>query len=176
MKTLERKQIYNGKVIDLGIETVQIVPDQPAATLEIIRHPGGAVVAAINDTQQVCLLKQYRHAVGKWLWELPAGKIDNKESPDQTITRELAEEAGVSAKNWHHLGEIVSSPGILDEVLYLYLARDLSVTQTEHELHEYIEVHWIAFDKAVKMALNGEIIDAKTIINLVKAADFIRAK
>ena len=173
---MKRKQIYKGKIVDLGIETVRINANQAEATFEIVRHPGGAVVTAINDDQKVCLLRQYRHAVGKWLWELPAGKIDNKESPDQTIVRELEEEAGVVAKNWQQLGEIVSSPGILDEVLYLYLAQDLSTTRTDHELHEYIEIHWIAFDKAMKMAVSGEIIDAKSIINLVKAAHFLNAQ
>jgi len=173
---LKRKQIYKGKIVDLGLETVQINANQPAATFEIVRHPGGAVVAAINDDQQVCLLRQYRHAVGKWLWELPAGKIDNREPPDQTIVRELEEEAGVIAKSWHQLGEIVSSPGVLDEVLYLYLAQDLSSTAFDHEPHEYIEIHWIALDKAIDMAITGEIIDAKTIINLIKAAHFINAR
>ena len=173
---MKRKQIYKGKIVDLVLETVQINANQPAATFEIVRHPGGAVVAAVNNDHQVCLLRQYRHAVGKWLWELPAGKIDNRESPDQTIVRELEEEAGVVAKSWQKLGEIVTSPGILDEVLYLYLAENLSDTDFDHELHEYIEIHWITLNKAVDMARSGEIIDAKSIINLLKAEQFINSR
>ena len=173
---MKRKQIFKGKIVDLGLETVQIFEDLPEATFEIVRHPGGAAVAAINDKGAVCILRQYRHAVGKWLWELPAGKIDNKESPDLTIIRELKEEAGLVAGNWHQLGEIVSSPGILDEVLYLYLAQDLSVTDIDHELHEYIEIHWIPLEKAIDMAIMGEIIDAKSIINLIRAAHFLKAQ
>ena len=169
-----RKQIYKGEIVDLGLETVQISEDKPAATLEIIRHPGGAAVVAINSNKQVCLLKQYRHAVGQWLWELPAGKIDNKEPPEQTIKRELAEEAGIVAEQWHKLGEMVSSPGILDEILYLYMAKNLSETETEHELHEYIEIHWINFDKAIEMAHSNEIIDAKSIIALFRAQQFLK--
>lgn len=173
---MKRKQIYKGKIVDLGLETVQIDAGQPAATFEIVRHPGGAVVAAINETRQVCLLRQYRHAVAKWLWELPAGKIDNSESPDVTIRRELEEEAGMIAKNWHRLGEIVTSPGVMDEVLYLYLAEDLSATQIDHEMHEYIEIHWTALDEAVDMAMSGKIVDAKTIITLIRAGQYISAR
>ncbi len=170
----ERKQIYKGKIVDLGLETVQISPDKPAATLEIVRHPGGAVVVAINEKNEICLLKQYRHAVGQWLWELPAGKIDNKESPAQTIKRELEEEAGVIAHRWDELGVTVPSPGILDEVLYLYLAADLTPSQSNHELHEYIEIHWLDLDQAVEMALSNEIIDAKSIIALLRAKAFLQ--
>ncbi len=171
----KRRQIYQGKVVDLGLETVQISPEKPAATLEIIRHPGGAAVVAVNDNNEVCLLKQYRHAVGQWLWELPAGKIDNQEPAAQTAKRELQEEAGIIAGQWHDLGNMVSSPGILDEVLYLYLALDLDSSEIEHELHEYIEIHWLSFDKAVQMALNNEIIDAKSIIALLRARQFLQS-
>ena len=170
----ERKQIYKGKIVDLGLETVQISPNKPAALLEIVRHPGGAAVVAINNKNQICLLKQYRHAVGQWLWELPAGKIDDNEPPVQTIKRELQEEAGVIAQQWDELGHIVSSPGILDEVLYLYLARDLTSTEINHELHEYIEIHWLDLDLAVEMALNNEIIDAKSIITLLRAKELLK--
>ena len=166
---LKRKDIYKGAVIDLALETVQIDPDKPAATLEIVHHPGGAAVVAVNDSHQVCLLRQYRHAAGQWLWELPAGKIDNREPPQQTIKRELQEEAGMTAKHWRELGHIVSSPGVLDEVLHLYLATQLTPCHTDHELHEYIEIHWLDFHKAVMMALDGEIIDAKSIIALLRA-------
>jgi ADP-ribose pyrophosphatase len=114
--------------------------------------------------------------VDRWLWELPAGKIDNHESPDLTIVRELREEAGLKAGNWHHLGKIISSPGILDEVLHLYVAQDLSATGIDHELHEYIEVHWIDMSEAVDMAVKGEIEDAKSIINLIRAANFLKAR
>ena len=170
---LKRKQIYKGKIVDLGLETVKIFEDQPAATFEIVRHPGGAAVVAISEEGKVCLLRQYRHAVGQWLWELPAGKIDDCEPPEQTITRELQEEAGILAGQWRKLGEMVSSPGILDEVLHLYLAQELSQTHTEHEVHEYIEIHWIQFDKAIAMALEGDITDAKSIITLLRAQHYL---
>ena len=171
---IERKSIFKGQIVDLGLETVQISPDKPPATLEIVRHPGGAAVVAIDDTDQVCLLKQYRHAVGQWLWELPAGKIDDGEPPEQTIVRELREEAGCVAAQWDKLGEMVSSPGILDERLHLYLARDLSAVGIEHELHEYIEIHWIDFNQAMNMIYSGELIDAKSIAALTRAKHVLR--
>ena len=175
LSDLKRKQIYKGAIVDLGLETFQLDPDRPPATFEIVRHPGGAAVAALNGNSEVCLLKQYRHAVSQWLWELPAGKIDDQEPPAKTIRRELEEEAGILAESWTPLGQIVSSPGILDEVLHLYLARELSQTPTQHERHEYIEIHWIDFSKAVDMALDGEITDAKSIITLLRAQSVLRS-
>lgn len=172
---MKRKHIYKGKIIDLVQETVRVNPGEPEATFEIVRHPGGAVVAAISENRQVCLLRQYRYVVDRWLWELPAGKIDNNESPNHTVVRELREEAGLKADRWHYLGEIISSPGILDEVLHLFVAQGLSEVGIHHEPHEYIEVHWIDLDKALDMAASGEISDAKSIINLIRAANFINS-
>lgn len=162
------KPLYRGRIIELALEQVRL-PNGQTVELEIVRHPGGAAVVAVDDRQRVCLLKQYRHAGGGWLWELPAGKIDPGEDPQTTARRELEEEAGVQAGRWDSLGRMISSPGVFTEVIHLYLARDLGFSARRHEADEVIAVHWLPLSEAVDWALRGEIVDAKTLVGLLRA-------
>ena len=164
------RNVFSGKVITLNVEQVQL-PNGSVADLEIAHHPGGAAVVAIDDVRRVCLLHQYRHAAGGWLHELPAGKLDNREPPLDCATRELAEEAGRTAQRWRPLGEYLSSPGVLTEVVHLFLAEGLSEVAASPEEHEVLEVHWWPLDEALNMALDGRIRDGKTIVGLFRAAD-----
>ncbi|MEW6330367.1 MAG: NUDIX hydrolase, partial [Pseudomonadota bacterium] len=116
--------VYRGKIIELFLEQVTL-PNGATTEFEIVRHPGGAAVVALDAENRVCLLRQYRHAAGGWLWELPAGKLDAGEPPLAAAQRELQEEAGMQAGRWEPLGKIVSSPGVFTEVVYLFLAREL---------------------------------------------------
>ena len=160
---------YSGKVISLTLEQVTL-PNGEEIELEIVRHPGGAAVVALDDAGRVCLLRQYRHAAGGWLWELPAGKLDAGEPPALTARRELAEEAGVAAAEWRSLGTVVSSPGVFTEVVHLYLARQLAPAAAAREHGEVFEAHWVPLGDAVARALSGEITDGKTVIGLLRAA------
>lgn len=162
--------VYRGRLITLTTETAQL-PNGHSLDLEIVRHPGGAVVVAINSKDQVCLLRQYRHAVNETrLWELPAGCIDNTDpTPLVTAQRELREEAGVSAENWTELGCALPSPGFCDEVLHLFIARDLSEVDKHQQDDEIIEIHWLPLKQAVEMAASGEICDAKSVMGLFRA-------
>jgi len=164
-----RSAIFRGRVIDVGLETVRL-PTGQEVQLEIIRHPGGAAVVALDHDDRVCLLRQYRHAGGGWLWELPAGKLDPGEAPFSTAARELTEEAGVQAGAWQPLGRMLSSPGVFTEVIHLYLGRDLTPLPHAHEGDEVIEIHWLPFDQALDWCLDGTIEDAKTLIGLFRAA------
>ena len=169
MTLLSLTPIFSGRVIQLNLERVQL-PNGNVAELEMIHHPGGAAVVAIDDRDQVCLLRQFRHAAKGWLWELPAGKIDNKEPPFDTVQRELEEEAGCKAGSWQSLGAYYSSPGIFTEVVHLYMATELSRVDISLEEHEVIEVHWKSFDEALAMAHSGEIQDGKSLVGLFRAA------
>jgi len=162
------RRIYAGRVVTLDVETVSL-PDGQDVELEIVRHPGGAAVVALDAREQVCLLRQYRHAAGGWLWELPAGKLENGEAPLLTARRELAEEAGVSAHLWTGLGTVVSSPGVFTEVVHLYLARELSAAMAVKEPGELFEVTWTPLAEACDRALAGDIADAKTVAGLLRA-------
>ena len=170
-----RRTVFQGKVVDVGLERVRL-PTGRDVELEVIRHPGGAAAVAIDDRSRVCLLRQYRHVAGGWLWELPAGKIDLGEPPAVTAERELAEEAGVVAASWDSLGRIHSSPGVFAEVIHLFLARGLSEVDLGHESDEVIEVHWVPMADALARCTDGRITDAKTLVGLYRADALLRAK
>lgn len=167
--TEKTRTLYEGRIIRLAIETVRL-PNGAVAELEIVHHPGGAAVVAVDAEQRVCLLRQYRHAAGGWVWELPAGKLDNQEEPLRCAQRELQEEAGRQARDWQALGRIVSSPGVFTEVIYLYLARGLEIVPGDAHAHEVFEVHWLPWAEAWRRAQTGEIDDAKTLAGLFRAA------
>lgn len=164
--------IYAGKIIRLTLDTATL-PNGSTAELEIMHHPGGAAVVALDAAGRVCLLRQYRHAAAGWLWELPAGKLDNGEAPLLCAQRELEEEAGMRAQDWQSLGKVISSPGVFTEVIHLFRAYVLSAVPTRPEEHEVIEVHWLPWAKALRMAQAGEIEDAKTLAGLLRAQEFV---
>ncbi len=165
---LSTREIYRGRVVRLNVETVEL-PNGHRVELEILHHPGGAAVVALDPEQRVCLLHQYRHAAGGYVWELPAGKLQPGEPPAETARRELIEEAGVAAAQWRDLGRFISSPGVFTERIYLYLARDLSPVVRNHEAAEVMEVHWVPFQEAVRRVHRGEIEDSKTCLGLLRA-------
>jgi 8-oxo-dGTP pyrophosphatase MutT (NUDIX family) len=162
------RRIYTGRVVTLDVADVTL-PNGHETTLEIVGHPGGAAVVALNGKDEVCLLHQYRHVAGGWLWELPAGKLDGK-APDATARAELEEEAGMRARRWDSLGRYVSSPGVFAEVVHLYLARELEPCPARPERAEVFEVAWLPFEEALRRALHGGIDDGKSVAGLARAA------
>jgi len=162
-------KIFQGRIIEVEVETVEL-PNGSSLELEIVRHPGGAAVVALDERMQVCLLRQFRPALGAWLWEIPAGKIDDDEPPFETARRELAEEAGLAAGRWVELGSMVSSPGVFTERVHLYLARDLSAVPDTPHPAEIFELHWVPLHDAVERARSGAITDAKSALALLRAA------
>jgi 8-oxo-dGTP pyrophosphatase MutT (NUDIX family) len=170
--TKRQNLIYKGSIITVTVDTVQL-PDGTSFELEVVHHPGGAAVVALDDNDRVCILRQYRHIVKDWLWELPAGKLDVPESPLHTAQRELREEAGLQAQSWISLGSLLSSPGVFKEVIHLYLARKLLILPRRPERDELIEVHWMPFKEALDWAHTGKIVDAKSLIALFRAQVFV---
>jgi 8-oxo-dGTP pyrophosphatase MutT (NUDIX family) len=168
MKPEKQTHHFKGRVISVTTDEV-VLPNGHHASLEVVHHPGGAAVVALDSEQRVCLLKQYRYVAGGWLWELPAGKLEPREPPLATARRELIEEAGVSARQWQSLGDVLSSPGVFSEVLHLFLATDLAPAGLAHEHAEVIEIHWVPLTEAHEWALTGKIRDAKSIIGLMRA-------
>jgi len=162
------RTVFCGRVITLNVETVRL-PNGHVCDLEIIHHPGGAAVVAVDDQLRVCLIRQFRHAVGGWIFELPAGKLEPGESALTSARRELREEAGLIADEWVSLGDYVSSPGVLTETVTLFMARSLKPAIIAHEAAELIEIHWVPFDDACRRALAGDINDGKTALGLLRA-------
>ena len=171
---MSSKTVFRGRIIELSLDQVTL-PNGAAAEFEIVHHPGGAAVVALDGERRVCLLRQYRHAFGDWLWELPAGKLDHREPPLECARRELEEEAGRQARDWRPLGRIISSPGVFTEVVHLFLARDLVPVAARTEAHEVLEVHWIDWDTGLSMARRGDILDAKTLVGLYRARELLSA-
>lgn len=164
----ERKTLYTGRIVTLQLDRV-VLPNGTECEFEIVKHPGGAAIVALDNDLRVCMLRQYRYAAGDWIWELPAGKLDSGESPRQAAQRELLEEGGVTACQWEDLGSMLSSPGVFTEVIHLFLARDLKQASQSHERHEIIEVHWLPLADACAQALDAGIRDAKTLTGLLRA-------
>jgi 8-oxo-dGTP pyrophosphatase MutT (NUDIX family) len=160
--------VYSGRRITVNVETVRL-PNGHVTDLEIIRLAHGSAAVAVDREQRVCLIRQYRHAVDGWIWELPAGKVEPQEPPLETARRELIEEAGVSAADWRSLGHYVASPGVFAEIVHLYLAQNLNGVKMAHEPAELIEIHWMALEEACRRALRGEISDGKTALGLLRA-------
>ena len=163
------RRIFTGRVVTLDVAEVTL-PNGQVAELEVVGHPGGAAIVAVNDAGAVCLLHQYRHVAGGWLWEIPAGKLDGR-PPEDVARSELREEAGRTAARWESLGRVLSSPGVFTEIVHLYLARELSVVPPQPEREEVFEVSWVPLASALARALRGEIEDGKSVIALVRAAE-----
>ncbi|MYB34364.1 MAG: 2,3-bisphosphoglycerate-independent phosphoglycerate mutase [Gammaproteobacteria bacterium] len=162
-----RRTLYSGRVASLGLESFKPSEDDAEwVTMEIIRHPGSAVIAAVDRQNRVCLIRQYRPAASDWIWELPAGGIEFPETPDETARRELQEETGYSADQWEMLGSFYTSPGYSDEYMHAYKASHLHAGEQSLEAHEILEPHWLEIEKIEDMIRRGEIIDAKTITTM----------
>ena len=173
MKPDKQTLEFSGRVIRVTTDEV-VLPNGHRALLEVVHHPGGAAVAALDAEQRVCLLRQYRYVAGGWLWELPAGKLEPHEPPLATAQRELTEEAGVHAQQWVSLGVVLSSPGVFSERLHLFAATGISAAAVAHERAEVIEIHWLPLEEACAWALDGTIADCKTAIGLLRAREVFR--
>ncbi len=167
------REVFAGRVVRLNVETVEL-PNGHRIDLEILHHPGGAAVVALDTEGRVCLLRQFRHAAGGWIWELPAGKLEPGEPPEVTVRRELAEEAGVQARDWQALGRYLSSPGVFTETIHLYLATGLAPAPQAPEAGEVFEIHWIPLETAIQKVHSGEFADGKTCLGLLKAQHWLQ--
>jgi len=168
-RTLSRKVLRTSPIGSYGVEEVEL-PSGRRCTLEVLKHPGAAAAVVFTAATTIVLLRQYRHAAGLWLWEIPAGKLDPGEGPAECIAREIEEETGLRANSVASLGVMVPTPAYTDERIWLYLATDTVAGTMAHGDDEEIEVHEIEFDEALAMIARGDIIDAKTVAGLHLAA------
>ena len=165
---IDSHHIHSGRIIDVSTERLRYSNGREY-DLDFVRHPGAAAVVAVDDDARVCLVRQYRHGVTDFLWEIPAGKLDPGEAPQVFAVRELAEETGVAAKRWTSLGQFLPAPGIFTEVIHLYLARDLVVGPSAPDADEELELQWLPLRDAVARVLRGEWNDGKTALGLWRA-------
>jgi len=147
-----------------------MLPGGAETDLEILRHPGAAAIVAVTDDEEVVLIRQYRHAVGDYLWEIPAGTRDGEEDPLACARRELTEETGFTAQSWTELGEMLPAPGYASERIYLYLARGLGRAAQKLDEDEVItDVTRIPAGQALRWVTDGTLIDAKSAVALCRA-------
>jgi ADP-ribose pyrophosphatase len=165
---MKRRLVYQGRAITVYDEEVEL-PNGSVAKLDIVRHPGAAAVVPFESDDRVLLIRQYRHAAGGTIWEVPAGKLDG-DSPEACAVRELEEEAGRRAGRLERLGAIWTTPGFTDERIHLFAAFDLVEVPHAREEHEVIEVVPTSLDRALEMVWRGEIDDAKSALALLHAA------
>jgi ADP-ribose diphosphatase len=173
---VKSRHVYTGRIISIDVDSVRF-PDGSIGELEMIRHPGAsAIVPFLSDPRgedpQVLMIRQYRYAADGYLYEIPAGRLDQGESPGDCAVRELKEETGCTAEHFEHLLTIYTTPGFTDEKIHLFMATGLVAGETKHEVDEFLDLHPMRLSRALEMVEAGEIQDAKTVIGLLFAAGF----
>ena len=176
---LSSKRVYSGRVISLDVDTVRF-PDGSTGELEMVRHPGASAVVPFLDGLQsgdprVVLIRQYRYAADGYVYEIPAGRLDSGENPEQCARRELREETGYSAVEFIPLSTFYTTPGFTDERINLFIARDLKPGESSRESDEILELEPMALSAALSMVVSGEIVDGKTMIGLLLAARYLQS-
>lgn len=177
-KLIKSERLYNGKVFNLVVDQIEY-PTGNRAIREVAEHPGGAVVLAVFPDDRIILVKQYRYPLDKFLFELPAGKLNPNEDPMVCASRELTEETGYKAQRWKKLTAIYTSPGFCTEQLHIFLATDLSPAhggQTLEEGEQSLKVEVIPLSSAIEMIERGEIVDGKTICGILMAERMMKKR
>lgn len=175
-QVLARHQRFHGRVIDVVSDEVRM-PGGRTGMRDYVKHPGSVAILALDDEDRVLMIRQYRHPLRETLWELPAGLLDvDDERPDAAATRELAEEGFITARRWDTLVDTCSSPGMSDEVVRTYLARDLATVpdaeryQAAGDEEVELERHWVRLDDAVAMVLRSEVLNGPCQVSVLAAA------
>ena len=172
-KTLSSERVYQGKIINLRVDRVEL-PNGSVSTREIVEHNGGVSVLPVSEDGSVYLVRQFRKAAEQILLEAPAGKIDPGEGHFACGSRELKEETGFHADRYRYLGYILPTPGYVNEKIHLYLACGLRSGAAEPDADEFVDLQRMPLEEAYRMALHGEIRDAKTVVLLLKAKEFLK--
>lgn len=166
---VESRRIYTGRVLNLRVDRVRL-GDGREAEREVAEHPGAAVIAPLTDGDELLMVRQFRYAVGGTLLELPAGTLEAGESPAACASRELLEEVGVQAAHWEPLATLLPSPGVMTEVMHLFLATGLAEGPRRQAGDEDLRVERVHLRDAVEMILRGEIRDAKSVAGILLVA------
>ncbi|MEZ4454958.1 MAG: NUDIX hydrolase [Gemmatimonadales bacterium] len=176
---IDSTPVHTGRVIKLSVDRVRF-PDGSEGQLDMIRHPGAAAVVPMLDRvtdadPRVLLIRQFRHAAGDFIWEIPAGTLGPGEAPEHCAARELIEEAGYSAGQLEYLTNILVAPGYTDERIHLFLATELSPAAAQPEADEFISVHEFRWSEIGRMIRRRELVDGKSLAALTFVNGFLRS-
>lgn len=167
-RALSSREVFHGRIVRVRVDEVSL-PNGKTSTREVIDHPGGVCILALDDQNRAAVVRQYRYAFGRVMTELPAGKMESGEEPFATARRELAEEVGATAAQWADLGALIPSPGCYAETLHMYLARGLAFRAPSPDEDEFLEVEFVPLTELAEQCLSGQIQDAKTVAAVLKA-------
>lgn len=170
--TIDTKEIYSGRIIRIKEDTVRL-PNGETAGRELVLHNGGVAVVAVDKNKDVLMVRQYRKPFEEMVLEVPAGKLEGGENPEEAGLRELREETGYVAKKCRFIGKSYPSPGYLSEVISMYLAEDLEFVGQKLDPGEFVEVEKIPLSKLFEMVMNNKIVDAKTQVAILKAYEIL---
>lgn len=162
---MQSKRMYTGIIINVNVDTVTL-PNGLTVNLEVVRHPGAAAVVPLKDDGTVFLIRQFRHAAGGFIYEIPAGKLNPGEDPAACAARELEEEIGYRAGKLELLSSIFTAPGFTDEVIHVYKATGLTTGRQQLDRDEVLDVIEMPLQEAMRMIETGAIRDAKSIVGL----------
>lgn len=164
---VSREEIFHGRIVDLRVDTVRL-PNGHLTIREVVDHPGGVAIVALDEADNVLTVRQYRYAFGRVLEEIPAGKLERGEDPREAALRELREETGATCDRLTPLGALYASPGGFCEVVHLYLAEGLHFGEQQPDEDEFINAYRTPFDVFLGRVLRGEICDGKTVSGILK--------
>ena len=171
---VSQETVYEGVIVNVRRDKARLM-DGRITNREVVEHPGGVAVFAMDDQGRVALVRQYRYPMGEETLERPAGKLEPGEDPRDSGLRELAEETGLVPGTFEDMGCLYSSPGILAERIYLYFAKDLTQGPTHPDDGEFVETVWLPYQDLVDKARRGEIKDGKTLVGILKASFLLDA-
>jgi ADP-ribose pyrophosphatase len=170
-----KKTVYEGLIVRVRQDQVQLM-DGSLANREVVEHPGGVAILAINEQDEVVMVRQFRYPAGEAVLELPAGKLEPGEDPQLSALRELEEETGIRPGKVTPMGFSYSSPGIFAEKIYFFLAQDLIQGEAHPEEGEFLEVLRIPLSQLIQMVGKGELTDAKTIVGIMRGSLLLRGE
>ena len=163
---LSHEEVYSGKIVKLHVDFIRQETGE-STIREVVRHPGGVAAVPVLDDGRIVLIRQFRYPLGKYIWEIPAGKLDSGQTPRDTIARELEEEIGYTAGKLTEICSFYSSPGFCDEVIHLFTARNLVPCPQHLETGEHITPETRTLEDCLKMIDSGEIMDGKSILGIL---------
>jgi len=171
-KTISSKRIYEGKILNLRVDQV-LLPNGKEGGREVVEFSGAVAIVPVTDDNKVLMVSQYRYPVAEVLLEIPAGKMDQGENPEECARRELKEETGCTTGSLVKMAEFYTTPGFTTELMHVYLARGLTFGEQSPDEDEFVKVEAIPFEKAIRMIFDGKIRDGKTIAGLLAAKNMM---